>query len=68
MQAVGAMDEEGHLLTPDYYKTPAQGVATSVLLATSPLVKGVTGRHVEDNRGSEVMHGGAEFTMSDIER
>ncbi|MFD0346006.1 SDR family NAD(P)-dependent oxidoreductase [Kitasatospora aburaviensis] len=25
MQAVGAMDEEGNLLTPDYYKTPAQG-------------------------------------------
>ncbi|WP_396327986.1 SDR family NAD(P)-dependent oxidoreductase [Kitasatospora sp. CM 4170] len=68
MQAVGAMDEEGNLLTPDYYKTPAQGAATSVLLAASPLVKGVTGRRFEDNRESEVMHGGAEFTMSGVAR
>ncbi|MEU1287004.1 NADP-dependent oxidoreductase [Kitasatospora sp. NPDC005856] len=62
------MDEEGNLLTPDYYKTPAQGSATRVLLAVSPRVKGVTRRHFEDNRESEVMHGGHEFTMSGVER
>ena len=32
---------------PDW-KTPAQGAATSVLLAASPLVDGVTGRYFED--------------------
>ncbi|MFE5585486.1 SDR family NAD(P)-dependent oxidoreductase [Kitasatospora sp. NPDC056531] len=68
MQAVGAMDEDGNLLTPDYYKTPAQGAATSVLLAASPLVAGVTGRHFEDNHEAEVMDGGPEFTMSGVAR
>ena len=31
------------------WKTPAQGASTSVLLAVSPLVAGVTGRYFEDN-------------------
>ncbi|GAA0575583.1 SDR family NAD(P)-dependent oxidoreductase [Kribbella sandramycini] len=31
------------------WKTPEQGAATSVLLAASPLVQGVTGRYFEDN-------------------
>ncbi|MFB8006091.1 SDR family NAD(P)-dependent oxidoreductase [Nocardia sp. NPDC056000] len=30
------------------WKTPAQGAATSVLLAASPLLEGVTGRYFED--------------------
>jgi NAD(P)-dependent dehydrogenase (short-subunit alcohol dehydrogenase family) len=34
-------------------KTPAQGAATSVLLAASPLVEGVTGRYFEDSQEAE---------------
>jgi NAD(P)-dependent dehydrogenase (short-subunit alcohol dehydrogenase family) len=68
MQAFGAMDDEGNLLTPDYYKTPAQGASTSVLLAASPLLEGVTGRHFEDNRESAPMDGGPAFTMTGVAR
>ncbi|SEO21007.1 SDR family NAD(P)-dependent oxidoreductase [Actinacidiphila rubida] len=60
MRAFGAMDDDGNLLTPDFYKTPAQGAATTVLLAASPLLDGVTGRYFEDNQESEVVDGGAE--------
>ncbi|MGW0856924.1 SDR family NAD(P)-dependent oxidoreductase [Streptomyces sp. NPDC002690] len=60
MQAFGAMDEEGELITPDYYKSPAQGAATTVLLAASPLLDGVTGRYFEDNQESETVQGGPE--------
>ncbi|MEU4098374.1 SDR family NAD(P)-dependent oxidoreductase [Streptomyces sp. NPDC026673] len=60
MQAIGAMDADGNLVTPDYYKTPAQGAATTVLLAASPLLDGVTGRYFEDNQESEVVDGGPE--------
>lgn len=62
MRAFGSMDEEGNLLTPDYYKTPEQGAGTSVLLAGSPLVKGVTGRYFSDNQEEEVVPGGPEAT------
>ena len=58
MRAAGAMDDEGNLVTPPYYKTPAQGAATSVLLAASPLLAGVTGRYFEDNKEAEVVPGG----------
>ncbi|MFE7170379.1 SDR family NAD(P)-dependent oxidoreductase [Streptomyces sp. NPDC057616] len=60
MQALGAMDADGNLITPDHYKTPAQGAATTVLLAASPLLEGVTGRYFEDNQESEVVDGGPE--------
>jgi NAD(P)-dependent dehydrogenase (short-subunit alcohol dehydrogenase family) len=60
MQAAGAMDAQGNLLTPDYYKTPAQGAATTVLLAASPLLVGVTGCYFEDNQQAEVVDGGPE--------
>ncbi|CAM5525156.1 MULTISPECIES: SDR family NAD(P)-dependent oxidoreductase [Streptomyces] len=60
MRAFGAMDADGNLLTPDYYKTPAQGAATTVLLAASPLLDGVTGRYFEDNQESEVVDGGPD--------
>lgn len=60
MRAMGAMDEDGNLLTPEYYKTPGQGAATSVLLAASPLVEGVTGRYFEDNQEAEVVPGGPD--------
>lgn len=50
MRAFGVMDPEGNLTPLPYYKTPAQGAATSVLLAASPLLDGVTGRYFEDNQ------------------
>jgi NAD(P)-dependent dehydrogenase (short-subunit alcohol dehydrogenase family) len=60
MRALGAMDEGGELVTPDYYKTPDQGAATSVLLAASPLVAGVTGRYFEDCQEQPVVPGGEQ--------
>ncbi|GII32899.1 SDR family NAD(P)-dependent oxidoreductase [Planotetraspora mira] len=62
MRAFGAMDDEGNLLTPDYYKTPEQGAATSVLLAASPLLDGVTGRYFLDNQEEGVVPGGPDAT------
>ena len=39
----------GKLLTPSQQqKTPAQGAATTVLLAASPLVEGISGRYFDD--------------------
>ena len=61
-RAFGSMDDEGNLLTPDYYKTPEQGAATSVLLAASPLLDGVTGRYFSDNQEEEVVPGGPDAT------
>lgn len=43
---------------PERRKTPQQGAATSVLLATSPLLEGVGGRYFEDNNEAEVVHDG----------
>jgi NAD(P)-dependent dehydrogenase (short-subunit alcohol dehydrogenase family) len=49
LRFVGAMDEQGNRLeVPPGWKTPQQGAATSVLLAASRLVDGVTGRYFED--------------------
>ncbi|WP_271215953.1 SDR family NAD(P)-dependent oxidoreductase [Streptosporangium carneum] len=63
MRAAGAMDDEGNLVTPDYYKTPEQGAATSALLAGSPLLDGVTGRFFSsDNQEAEVVPGGPGAT------
>jgi hypothetical protein len=36
-------------------KSPEQGAATSVLLAASPLVDGVSGRYFEDVKEAEVV-------------
>ena len=41
------------------FKTPEQGAATSILVATSPLVDGVGGRYFEDCNESEVLSPGA---------
>ncbi|MCM0675276.1 SDR family NAD(P)-dependent oxidoreductase [Micromonospora phytophila] len=62
MRAFGAMDEAGNRVEPPHYKSPAQGAATSVLLAASPLLEGVTGRYFEDNQEAEVVPGGPEAT------
>ena len=49
LRYVGAVDDHGQALSvPPGWKTPDQGAATSVLLAASPLVAGVTGRYFED--------------------
>jgi NAD(P)-dependent dehydrogenase (short-subunit alcohol dehydrogenase family) len=45
----------GGMVTPvELRKTPAQGAATSVLLASSPLLEGVGGRYFEDCHEAEV--------------
>jgi NAD(P)-dependent dehydrogenase (short-subunit alcohol dehydrogenase family) len=41
-------------------KTPEQGAATSVLVATSPLLDGIGGRYFEDCNEAEVLEPGSE--------
>lgn len=55
MREMGAIDEDGNIIPQPYYKSPEQGAATSVLLAASPLVEGVTGRYFEDNQEAPVV-------------
>jgi NAD(P)-dependent dehydrogenase (short-subunit alcohol dehydrogenase family) len=62
MRALGALDDDGNLVTTDRFKSAAQGASTSVLLAASPLLEGVTGRYFEDNQEAEVVPGGPEPT------
>ncbi len=46
----------GKMLTPpDLQKTPEQGAATSVLLATSPLLEGIGGRYFVDCNEAETV-------------
>jgi NAD(P)-dependent dehydrogenase (short-subunit alcohol dehydrogenase family) len=47
---------------PFPFKTPQQGAATSVLLATSPRLAGVGGRYFEDCNEAEVTSGGESMT------
>ena len=53
----------GRLITPpELQKTPEQGAATSVLLATSPLLEGVGGRYFSDcNEAEPVQHRQADY-------
>jgi NAD(P)-dependent dehydrogenase (short-subunit alcohol dehydrogenase family) len=60
MKALGVMDEDGNLVTPDYYKTPEEAASTIVLLAASPLVSGVNGAYFEDAQEAPVVDGGPE--------
>ncbi|TDC40234.1 SDR family NAD(P)-dependent oxidoreductase [Micromonospora sp. 15K316] len=62
LRSFGVLDEAGNRIDLEYYKTPAQGAATTVLLAASPLVDGVTGRYFSDNQEVEVVVGGPEAT------
>jgi len=50
MKAMGAMDADGRIIEQPYSKTLAEGAATAVLLAGSPLVAGITGQYFEDNQ------------------
>ncbi|MGD8194165.1 SDR family NAD(P)-dependent oxidoreductase [Herbiconiux sp. P18] len=58
LRAMGAMDENGNRIEQSFFKTPAQGAATSVLLAASPIVAGVSGTYFEDNQEAEVVETG----------
>jgi NAD(P)-dependent dehydrogenase (short-subunit alcohol dehydrogenase family) len=56
---------------PERQKTPAQGAATSVLLATSPLLKSIGGRYFEDcneaalvTNGNGYMSGVAPYALN----
>ncbi|GAA4832292.1 SDR family NAD(P)-dependent oxidoreductase [Luteimicrobium xylanilyticum] len=60
MRAMGVLDDDGALIHPPHYKTPAEGAATAVFLATSPLVAGVTGAYFEDGQESSVVEGGTD--------
>jgi NAD(P)-dependent dehydrogenase (short-subunit alcohol dehydrogenase family) len=62
LRSMGAMDEDGNRIEQAYFKTPAQGAATSVLLAASPLLDGVTGRYFEDNQEAPVVTDGEGHT------
>ncbi|MFG2925650.1 SDR family NAD(P)-dependent oxidoreductase [Streptomyces sp. NPDC048305] len=57
MRSLGVMDDQGRVITPPHFKTPAQGAATSVLLAASPLLSGVSGTYFEDNQEARVVQG-----------
>ncbi|MFF8596443.1 NADP-dependent oxidoreductase [Streptomyces sp. NPDC015220] len=59
LQAMGGADEHGDRIEQPFYKTPGQGAATSVLLAASPLVEGVSGRCFEDNQEAPVTEDGS---------
>ena len=50
---------------PAVWKTPEQGAATSVLLAASPLVDGVSGRYFEDCAEAEPYRDGALRGVAD---
>lgn len=58
LRSFGVVHGDDGVTTPAYYKTPSQGAATSVLLAASPLVAGVTGRYFEDNQEATPIHAG----------
>jgi len=45
-------------------KTPEQGAATSVLVATSPLLNGIGGRYFEDCNETEVLEPGSEESVA----
>lgn len=54
--ATGLQKHTGGLRTPvERRKTPEQGAATSVLLAASPLLDGVSGRYFEDCNEAEMI-------------
>ena len=54
--ATGLQKHTGGLKTPvERRKTPQQGAATSVLLAASPLLNGISGRYFEDCTESHVV-------------
>ena len=49
------------LIPPEQQKTPEQGAATSVLLATSPLLEGIGGRYFEDCNEAAIVTNGKDY-------
>ncbi len=49
------------LIPPEQQKTPEQGAATSVLLATSPLLEGIGGRYFEDCNEATIVTNGKDY-------
>ncbi len=62
--ATGLQKHTGGLRTPvERRKTPEQGAATTVLLAASPLLDGVSGRYFEDcNEAEQIARRPTDFT------
>ncbi|QYE33402.1 MULTISPECIES: SDR family NAD(P)-dependent oxidoreductase [Sphingosinicellaceae] len=62
--ATGLQKHTGGLRTPlALRKTPEQGAATTVLLAASPLLEGISGRYFEDcNEAEQVTRRPTDFT------
>src|ERR1700722_433073 len=62
--ATGLQKHTGGLKTPvDKRKTPSQGASTSVLLAASPLLEGVSGLYFQDcNQAQQVTRRPTDFT------
>jgi NAD(P)-dependent dehydrogenase (short-subunit alcohol dehydrogenase family) len=60
-QAVKRFESSGVRL-----KTPEQGAATSVLLATSPQLEGIGGRYFDDCNEAHVIHKREEATISGV--
>ncbi len=59
----------GGLVTPEHLrKTPAQGAATSVLLAASPLMEGVSGRYFDNCREAPVRDARPEIFPDGVPR
>lgn len=57
--ATGLQKHTGGLKTPpEGRKTVEQGAATSLFVATSPLLEGVSGRYFEDNNEAETVYDG----------
>jgi len=57
--------ESGGSAAPSW-KTPEQGAATSVLVATSPLLDGIGGRYFEDCNEATVVHRRSETTIAGV--
>jgi NAD(P)-dependent dehydrogenase (short-subunit alcohol dehydrogenase family) len=65
--ATNLQQHTGGLRTPEpYRKTAAQGAATAVLLAASPLLQGVSGRYFEDCNEGEVVGARPEAPLSGV--
>jgi hypothetical protein len=62
--ATGLQKYTGGLKTPpDWRKTPEQGASTSVLLAASPLLEGISGLYFEDcNEAQQLTKRPGDFT------
>lgn len=67
--AIGLEKHTGGLPTPEHLrKTIEQGAATSVLLAASPLVQGISGQYFDDCREAPVVDERGEGPFKGVAR